>query len=215
MKGTRTGWGLVVAATLLALGMLSAGPAAADALCREECAEARRVCLRAAEAAHQVCRHDCEDDVALAVRRANAFCEEQGLEPEACRAVVERAVAAALTECREDCQRVQRLAREACQEERHECRRACDDVIDLGCASECREEFVGCADDLDACLGDCREQTREAVESCLQLGANSEIVEQCIRDARAEGRLCGVECHALHPCGQDRRACLEECVLDE
>lgn len=205
----------IAGALCAGLLVVAAGAAAEETQdsCREECREARRTCHAAARAADRVCHDRCADAVETAIRRALRVCEARDLESEACRRLVREASAGALSACREGCARAFERARARCQEERHECVRACLPPIDPVCAEDCVGDFGACRDDLGTCVTGCGETAADTLEECRELydPEAPDPFRECVAAVRREARECRWVCHEDSMCGPDLRECLAEC----
>ncbi len=119
--------------------------------------------------------------------------------------------------CRDECRRIFHAARSLCREEVRECIASLRPPLDEACATECREDFALCRDDLGECRDECRDETRDAVRDCVEMfrdDGDRQAFHACVHEAHREGHLCGQDCYDEYPCGHEFRECLTGCVIE-
>ncbi len=209
MVDMRREFTVIASATLLYL--LSVGTAQAE----NECRESRTSCMHEAVEMQHVCRQDCRADTQDAIAAAKAVCEDQALDDEACRDLVQASVRAVAGECGKQCIITRKEDRRACREGTRECIEATIDPLDDECVATCREEFAPCHEERRACHRDCRADLEDAIQDCRDDGLGPRELRMCIHDARQANHVCALECHDTNWCHGGMRECLSECPVDE
>lgn len=200
---------VVAAATLLLL------MSAANSQAQSECHEASRDCRHESTTRASVCRQDCEVEIRNTIASAQAVCDEESLDEEACRRLIHESVGAVANECRSACHAARKDDRTRCREAHQECRDALINGLDDECVASCRDEFAPCIDEQQRCHDDCFAGVEDAVAVCNDSELEFRDKLMCLREARQAGHVCKLSCHDDNACHGDIRACLNECSDDE
>ena len=210
MVESRMGSATMVMAAAGFLLLLGSGNAqAADA-----CSEARVACLQAANTTSSVCRQDCRTDVQDAIAAAQVVCEDQALDPAACRDLVKAAARGVAQACRPDCKDDRKDDRAVCRQDNRDCRDAFIDPLDPACVQSCRDDFAPCRDDSRACHSTCRDDADAAVQACRDSGLEFRELIVCIHDARRTIAVCSSDCNDANMCHEGITDCLNQCPVE-